>query len=74
MEKEAGVMANISSDAVETTEASGKCGAGQTQVTMSTRHSKRQWRPASECSECRQPLEEWEVGICEGCGVEYEKL
>jgi predicted amidophosphoribosyltransferase len=37
---------------------------------MSTRHSKRRWKPANECGECRQPLEEWEVGICEGCGLE----
>lgn len=21
------------------------------------------------CQQCRQPLEEWEAGICEGCGI-----
>ena len=24
---------------------------------------------ASECKQCRQPLEEWEDGFCEGCGM-----
>lgn len=23
----------------------------------------------SRCRKCRQPLEEWEVGFCEGCGM-----
>jgi predicted amidophosphoribosyltransferase len=23
----------------------------------------------NNCGECRQPLEEWEAGICEGCGL-----
>ena len=22
-----------------------------------------------KCKQCRQPLEEWEAGICEGCGI-----
>ena len=27
-----------------------------------------------KCKQCRQPLEEWEVGIyCEGCGMSNEK-
>ena len=69
MEKDVGVMVNTSSDAAETTEASGKYGAGQTRITMSTRHSGRRWKPVSECGECRQPLEEWEAGMCEGCGI-----
>ena len=27
---------------------------------------------ATECGECRQPLEEWEAGICEGCALSGE--
>ena len=27
-----------------------------------------------ECQSCRQPLEEWEAGICEGCGIMTSKL
>lgn len=23
----------------------------------------------SKCQECRQPLEQWEAGFCEGCGM-----
>ena len=26
-------------------------------------------REATKCGECRQPLEEWEAVICEGCGI-----
>lgn len=22
-----------------------------------------------KCQQCRQPLEEWEAGLCEGCGM-----
>lgn len=60
MEKDAGVMVNTSSDAVEAMEASGKYGAGQTKDITSTRHLKKQWKPVSECTGSaalmRQPL------------------
>ncbi len=23
----------------------------------------------NDCQQCRQPLEEWEAGFCEGCGI-----
>ena len=26
---------------------------------------------ANDCGECRQPLEEWEAGFCEGCGMNW---
>ncbi len=28
---------------------------------------------ATECGECGQPLEEWEAGVCEGCGTPWEQ-
>jgi predicted amidophosphoribosyltransferase len=28
---------------------------------------------ATECGECRQPLEEWEAGVCEGCGLKNDE-
>jgi hypothetical protein len=65
-------MASTRLAAAETTAANGKSGMGQTADTTSTRHSKKRCRPASKCGECGQPLEEWEAGICEGCGMADE--
>lgn len=28
----------------------------------------------NECGECRRPLEEWEAGICEGCGLQEGEM
>jgi len=28
----------------------------------------------SKCKQCRQPLEKWEAGICEGCGMGGQTL
>ena len=75
MEKGAGHTVTTSSDAVWTTGASGKCGMGHIRAAMNTKPSRKQWTHATECGkcgecgECGQPLEEWEAGICEGCGM-----
>jgi len=29
---------------------------------------------AGSCGECFQPLEEWEDGICEGCGLQEKAI
>jgi hypothetical protein len=72
MQKGAGHANNTRSDADETTDRSGKCGTGHARGTTSIKHSRMRWTPASRegCEECSQPLEEWEVDICEGCGIE----
>jgi hypothetical protein len=68
MQTEAGQVEKTQSDADDATEASGKSGTGQPRATTSTRHSRQQWKPA-KCDACGEPLQEWEVRICEGCGI-----
>jgi hypothetical protein len=68
MQTEAGLAETTQSDAVDATGRSGKCGTGQPRATTSTRHSRQQWKPA-KCDACGEPLQEWEVRICEGCGI-----
>jgi hypothetical protein len=65
-------MSDIASDAERITAASGKSGEGQMRDTMSTKHSEKQCRSVSKCGGCRQPLEQWEAGFCEGCANEKE--
>jgi hypothetical protein len=74
MEKEAGAMVSIQSDAVETMEQNGKYGRGQAQDTTNTKHSVRQWSRASNCVSCSHLLEEWEYLFCEGCGLALNLL
>jgi len=66
-------MENTQSDAGETTAASGRYGTAQTEASTNTSRLKKQWKLASECGECGQPLEEWEAGVCEGCGTLWEQ-
>ena len=66
-------MESTQSDADETTAASGRYGTDQAEATTNTRHSRKRWKLASECGECGQPLEEWEAGVCEGCGTLWEQ-
>ena len=68
MRTEAGPAETTQSDAVDATARSGKCGTGQPKATMSTQHSRKQWRLA-ECDGRGGALEEWESRRCEGCGI-----
>ncbi len=69
MQKAVGGAANTSSDAAAKTDQSGWFGTGQAKATTNTKHCGKQWKRVNNCGECRQPLEEWEAGICEGCGL-----
>ena len=69
MRKAVGHAANTPSDAAEKTGQSGKYGTARTSGITNTRRFGTPWRTVDDCGECRQPLEEWEAGICEGCGI-----
>ena len=72
MQTEAGHAGVMSSDVDTGTDLNGKYGTAQALAPMSSKHSGLQWNIASKagCVGCGQPLEEWEVDICEGCGME----
>lgn len=71
MQTEAGHAGSISSDADTKTDRNGKYGTAQTLAPMSSKLLGLQWNIASRavCVGCGQPLEEWEVDVCEGCGI-----
>jgi hypothetical protein len=71
MQTEAGHAGAISSDVDARTNLNGKYGTAQTLAAMSSKPSGLQWNIASKagCVACGQPLEEWEVDVCEGCGA-----
>ena len=66
-------MESTQSDADEITAASGSYGTARAEASTNTSRLKKQWKLANKCGECGQPLEEWEAGVCEGCGVLYKK-